>query len=186
MEIEEPLVFDSLKKKKKKLGAVPIVEDMYDYAYLLSRAHIIMSKDGLNRGEDIKLKLPPLELGKIGTRKTIWVNFEKVCHNLNRNPETVMKYVLVELGAEGNLNAEKSFIINERTQVARIERILRNYISEYVLCKNCKTYDTYTERRSKLDFLICKSCNSERSLVKIDHGFQALVKKRSTLKARDD
>lgn len=45
-----------------------------------------------NKEEKSKLKIPVLKLSKIGPRKIVWTNFEKVCNVIKRNPDTVMKY----------------------------------------------------------------------------------------------
>lgn len=181
--------FGALKKKKRPIKVSTEIEeehttDEYSYNMLLARAYSTMKKNHVtyNKEETIRIKVPPPSVGKIGPRKTIWLNFNATCAILKRNPDNVMKYVLSELGTTGNLNSNNEFIINERVQINRIEKIICSYISDYVICKNCKTYDTRIERRNKIDFLVCKACNSERSLVKIDPGFQALVAKRRTQK----
>ena len=59
-----------------------------------------------------------------------------------------------------------------------VENLLRKYITEYVKCHMCNSLETELHRdaESRLFFLNCKSCGSQRSVAPIKAGFHATAR----------
>ena len=39
-----------------------------------------------------------LFLVTVGTKKTLWVNFQEICNTMKRNPEHLFQFMMAELG----------------------------------------------------------------------------------------
>jgi translation initiation factor 2 subunit 2 len=186
---EEELLasFDSdLKKKKKKkkkaedgaeAGAV-VGERVYaDYSYetLLQRVTDIIHAKNPELTEKKRTTMKPPNLMMIGTKKTLWVNFQDNCTSVRRSPEHVYQFFMAELGTEGNFDGMLRLVIRGRHRPKNIESLMRKYILEYVTCKMCHSPTTTMTKDSvsRLNFMHCEACSSSRSLPPIHTGFHA-------------
>jgi len=195
----DDVVFEGKKKKKPsaKKAAAPAAADSaptgsptpsagtekkapeekdYDYTELLDRIF-----DLLNKGDQgaKTSKIPVPQLGRIGTKRTCITNFKELCNALHRPPEHLMAYLQVELGGLASIDGNaQQLVVKGRFQQAHIEKVIKHYIREYVICKVCKSYDTAMEKENRLNFVKCGSCNSRLSVAHIKQGFQAQVGKR--------
>jgi translation initiation factor 2 subunit 2 len=184
----------SLKKKKKKPkrkeeeeedekteagpGATPWEGSDRDYTYteLLDRVFTLLRTKNPSLGDDRKRRsIPPPQLVRVGTKKTMWVNFAPICQALHRSSAHVEKFVFAELGSEGSVDANQRLIIKGRYVPKQMESLLRKYILEYVTCHMCKNPDTTLTRDpvTRLFFVQCESCGSRRSVALIRSGFHA-------------
>jgi len=186
-EVEEQLML-SLKKKKKKKKKKVVEEDVtesatpwigsdrdYSYTEMLDRVFSLLRER--NPGIDQKKRhtMPPPSISRVGTRKTMWGNFEPICKVMHRQTEHLMAFVLAELGTEGSVDGSKRLILKGRYVQKQIESILKKYIMEYVTCHMCRTPETLLTRDSvtRLFFLDCEQCGSRRSVAPIKSGFHA-------------
>ncbi len=48
---------------------------------------------------------------RVGTKRTLWVNFTEICKMMRRGNEHVFQYMLAELGTEGSLDAQERLVI---------------------------------------------------------------------------
>jgi translation initiation factor 2 subunit 2 len=176
----------NLKKKKKKKPTAAVEEDTSatpwegtdrDYAYqeLLDRIFSLLRERNPNLAERKRHVMPPPALARIGTRKTMWSNFDQICKTMHRNPDHVMTFVLAELGTEGSIDGNLRLVIKGKFVQRQIESLLKKYIVEYVTCHMCRNPDTTLTRDpiTRLYFLQCESCNSRRSVAPIKAGFHA-------------
>lgn len=147
----------------------------YTYTDLLDRAFSLLRARNPDFAVRKKQTLPTPDIVKVGTRKTMWSNFEQTTKILQRAPEHVMEFVLAESATEGSLDANKRLILKGRFVNKHFETLLKKYILEYVTCHMCKTPNTELVRNSttRLYFISCKTCNSERSVLPIKTGFHA-------------
>ncbi|GMM28469.1 translation initiation factor eIF2 subunit beta [Martiniozyma asiatica (nom. inval.)] len=189
----------SLKKKKKKkstktlddfekqLAEAGVTEDaitetntnFLPYEDLLSRFYDILKEKNpeLAGGQQQKLKIPPPQVLRDGSKKTAFANIHQISQVLQRNPEHLVQYLFAELGTSGSIDGEKRLIIKGRYQPKHIEGVLRKYIQEYVICKTCKSMNTELKRESanRLHFIVCKACGSTKSVSSIRTGYTANV-----------
>lgn len=120
-------------------------------------------------------KLRPPEVARVGTTRSVWVNFKESCASMKRSMEHVQSFFLAELGTTGSIDGANRFILKGRWPPRHIENLMRKYITEYVGCHMCKSLDTELTRDniSRLYFLACKPCGSTRSVAAIKTGYHA-------------
>ncbi|KAG6613851.1 Eukaryotic translation initiation factor 2 subunit beta [Phytophthora cinnamomi] len=158
-----------------------LVQDPATYSYkdeLLAR---IMAKLHENNPELTDRKrhtMKPPQLMRVGTKKTLWVNFQEICQMMHRSPEHVLQFTLAELGTEGSIDGNQRLVIRGRYVPKYIESLLRKYITEYVSCQMCRSPNTTLTRDSvsRLYFVHCQDCGSSRSVAAIRSGFHAATR----------
>ena len=133
-----------------------------------------------------KKKLPPPQVGRVGTTRTAWTNYKEICAGLKRDPDHVFSYFLSELGTTGVIDGSDRLILKGKYLPKYIETLLLKYVDEFVKCKNCSTVETELRRDSetRLFFMDCSMCGSSRSVTLIKAGFHA-TGKGERRKARD-
>lgn len=124
--------------------------------------------------EDAYARLPPkpktskrFELPKpivqvMGTR-TFFQNFRDVCQYMNREPNHVFKFLLNELGTAGHIS-DGTAIFQGKFSEEQMERLLKHYVDDFVVCPVCRRPDTRIEKQGRFNFLICEACGARSSL----------------------
>lgn len=97
-------------------------------------------------------------------KKTTWVNFLKIASQLNRDPMLLQKFVENELLTTTSIDGKSGLVIKGKFQPKNIEIIIKKFILNYVMCQACKDYNTVIEKQDKLSKLLCKLCNTQRTL----------------------
>ncbi len=98
--------------------------------------------------------------GKIERNRTIISNFSEISKIFGRNEEHFMKYFLKEAGVRGD-KKEGTLVLYSKFNPNILNKIVRNYFNNYILCPICKRPDTTLENNE----LVCKACGA-RSKVK--------------------
>jgi translation initiation factor 2 subunit 2 len=142
----------------------------------------LASRDHLNK------KVKPPTITRLGTTRSCWSNFKSCCDSLQRESDHVQNFFLSELGATGSIDGDFRLIIKSKIISKTMEGLLRKYIDQYVRCYMCKSMDTYLERDqlTRLHFLKCRICTSQRSVLQIKHGYQATTKSDRKNERQDD
>jgi len=130
-----------------------------DYEKLLNRALEQIPKAVF---ESSRFQIPEAEVSIIGNR-TIIRNFQGIASALNREPEHLLKYLLRELGAAGNLEGTQAVFQGKFLKNTVADRI-RRYVEEFVLCRECGKPDTRLERRERVYMLRCEACGAIASV----------------------
>ncbi|AWU74918.1 hypothetical protein CAS74_003278 [Pichia kudriavzevii] len=153
--------------------------DLIPYSQLLDRFYDILKVNNpeLAGGQQQRLKIPPPEVLRDGSKKTIFANVQQIAQVLQRNPSHLIQYLFAELGTSGSIDGEQRLIVKGRFQAKNIEGVLRRYIQEYVICRTCKSMNTELKREAanRLHFIVCKACGSTKSVTSIRTGFTANV-----------
>mmetsp|Transcript_6712 Transcript_6712/g.21142 ORF Transcript_6712/g.21142 Transcript_6712/m.21142 type:complete len:213 (+) Transcript_6712:219-857(+) len=173
------------KKKKKKPKAVAAADGgevagggkyaNYSYETLLDRVVEILQAKNPELQEKRRHTLKPPQLMRVGTKKTLWVNFAEICKMMNRSPEHLFQFFMAELGTDGSIDGTGRLVIKGKYMPKYIESLLRKYILEYVTCQMCRSPTTTLSRDpvSRLYFLHCNNCGGSRSVAPIRAGFHA-------------
>ncbi|KAF0693219.1 Aste57867_15813 [Aphanomyces stellatus] len=150
----------------------------YSYEEMLDRIMNKLHENNPDLADRKKAIIKPPQLMRVGTKKTLWVNFQEICKMMHRNPEHVLQFTLSELGTEGNLDGTQRLIIRGRYVPKYIESLLRKYITEYVTCQMCRSPNTTLTRDNvtRLHFVNCQECESSRSVAVIRSGFHATTR----------
>lgn len=153
--------------------------NLIPYSQLLDRFYGILKEKNpeLAGGQQQRLKIPPPEVLRDGSKKTVFANVQQIAQVLQRNPSHLIQYLFAELGTSGSIDGEQRLIIKGRFQPKNIEGVLRRYIQEYVICRTCKSMNTELKREAanRLHFIVCKACGSTKSVTSIRTGFTANV-----------
>lgn len=194
------------KKKKKKIkdkdceaesaGGVdasgPAAEDQplepytkserdYKYDELLRRLFSqLQEKNPELGGKKKKAKVKPPVVIPEGSKKTAFVNFSEFATSMNRKREHVSSFIMTELACSSDQDSAGRLILKIKIQPKQIEKIVRNYINEYVVCSMCHSLDTELNRdpHTRLHVLKCSSCGAFRTVAPIKAGYVAQVTKR--------
>jgi translation initiation factor 2 subunit 2 len=148
----------------------------YTYEFLLDRLYnkLYSNNPELTQKKD-RVSLKPLEVSKEGTKKTVFTNFSNLCKDLNRDKDHLMLFITSELCANASIDGNERLIIRGKYSPSHIEKIVRNYITQYVLCQGCKSMDTFIDKdkATRLTFLRCNVCQSSMSIKPIQNGYRA-------------
>ncbi|GMT28669.1 hypothetical protein PFISCL1PPCAC_19966, partial [Pristionchus fissidentatus] len=152
----------------------------YTYEEMLTIVFDIMREKNPDlAGDKKKFAMKPPEVGRAGSKKTAFVNFNEICKLLKRNNKHVLQFLMAELGTTGSIDGNNCLIVKGRFQQKHFESVLRKYIKEYVMCHTCKSSDTELTKDTRLFFLQCSVCGSRCSVAAIKSGFTAMVGKRA-------
>lgn len=130
-----------------------------DYERLLDRALEQVPKAVL---ESSRFQIPEAEVAIVGNR-TILRNFRNLASALNREPEHLIKYLLRELGAAGNLEGNQAIFQGKFSRGVVNDRIKR-YAEEFVICRECGKPDTRLERHGRVYMIQCEACGARASV----------------------
>ena len=147
----------------------------YSYTELLDRVIDLLHSNNPDLIEKKRRNMKPPQLTRVGTKKTLWVNFQEICTMMQRSPEHVFQFFMAELGTEGSIDGSQRLVIRGKYVPKYIESLLRKYIVEYITCQMCRSPNTELKKDSstRLQFCICKDCASSRSVAAIRTGYHA-------------
>jgi len=147
----------------------------YEYSELLDRVVGILHAHNPDLIEKKRRNMKPPQLTRVGTKKTLWVNFQEICTMMQRPPEHVFQFFMAELGTEGSIDGNQRLVIRGKYVPKYIESLLRKYIVEYVTCQMCRSPNTelVKDSGSRLFFCNCRDCGSSRSVAPIRTGYHA-------------
>lgn len=130
-----------------------------EYEKLLKAARKQLPKAILKKS---RFEIPKVR-GHIQGNKTVISNFHQIADFLRKDVNHLVKYVLKELAAPGNLT-KTALIIGTKVSASRINEKINQYVKEYVLCPECGKPDTKIEKEEKLFFLKCMACGARHSI----------------------
>ena len=132
----------------------------FDYKTLLKR---VREDTTIRRVESAeRFTIPEADVLYEG-RTTIIRNFEKICSNLNRDAQHLLKFLLKELGTAGELNGSRALLQGKIPSI-QIQNRIREYVETYVLCQECGRPDTHLVKKDRLLLLRCDACGAVRSV----------------------
>jgi len=103
---------------------------------------------------------------KTEPKRTMWTNVYKICSDMNRNEQDILKFISDELNVSFSIssNKEDGVIFADRIKEKDLVSIIRKYFNNFVKCKTCgksKTEITKKDRTgvSTQNCLVCKAVN---------------------------
>lgn len=133
--------------------------ESYKLDYLLNR--IYSNLNSINN--KTKINLPKLQV-TIENKKTFFSNYKKICEELNRNDNDLIKFIQKELVVNTSINGNEELVIDGVYREKQIEKILLNYIENFVKCKMCKCLQTTIMRENRNQILVCSKCKASCTL----------------------
>ena len=127
-----------------------------DYLELLKSARESLPKAAF---EKQRFEIP-IARGHIQGNMTVISNFRQIADSLGRPPEHLLKFILKELAAPGDLKP-KGLLIGTKVPASRINDKVRQYANEFVLCPECGKPDTKIERAGEMSYIKCTACGAK-------------------------
>lgn len=134
----------------------------YSYDELLFKLHNAKIADDIYT----KINLPPLQVHR-KNKLSIFVNINTYSEKLNRTKEHISNFFREEMGTATSINGQNQLIIHGILNEAKCESIMRKYIKQYVMCKQCKSIHSTMIKDNGLTYLECKQCFAKTSLGKL-------------------
>ncbi|UCH31948.1 MAG: translation initiation factor IF-2 subunit beta [Candidatus Bathyarchaeota archaeon] len=132
---------------------------MKTYKELLKRAQ---SQFPQEKGTGERFEVPQVRARVIGNR-TIIHNFKEVADALNRDPRHLMKFLTGEMATAGTMEETRATFQGKFPQDT-LERLVRIYTENFVVCPVCKRPDTKIVKEKRLFFLECEACGAKSSI----------------------
>lgn len=132
---------------------------MEDYESLLERGKNALPEMSQTRD---RFEVPKVR-GHIQGNKTILSNFLQIAQHFGRKPEHLLKYVLKELAAPGEI--KKQFVIlGTKIPAGRINEKIQQYADVFVICRECGKPDTKMSKEENVYFIKCQACGARYSV----------------------
>lgn len=135
------------------------IYDTFKFDFLLDRIYNHLNNNNTKQ----KINLPKLQIG-IENKKTYFSNYNVVCDELNRNPNDFIKFIQRELSTGTSINGNGDLVIDGVFREKQIEKIILNYIENFVKCKMCKSLLTQIIKEHRNFILSCNKCNATSTL----------------------
>ena len=131
-----------------------------DYDQLLDTIYSNLPKKA-ETGE--RFEMPKFEYFSEGN-KTIVKNFRFVAERIRRDPEFISKYLTKELAVPAEQQGDR-LVLQRRLTGDILNKKLEEFISKYVVCKQCNRPDTHIEEMGhRLKNLVCESCGARAAI----------------------
>jgi len=134
-----------------------------NYNQLLDRLYLALPS---KTKDNIRFELPKAQ-SIIQGKQTIWKNFVKVARDLNRDSETLYKFVMKEISTSSTIVNNQSLVLNGVFDNHKINQILDKFINTFVLCSACKKPDTTISTHNNIKILKCTACGAVTPLPKL-------------------
>jgi translation initiation factor 2 subunit 2 len=137
------------------INPVVLPEGM-DYAQMLARARSQLPEAVTNRErfEVIKVK------GLVQGNKTILSNLSQIADQLRRPVEHLLKYLTKELAAKAELRQSYA-VFNAKVPSSKINEKITEYVSVFVMCKQCARPDTTMSKTGSAWHIHCQACGAK-------------------------
>ncbi|OPY27241.1 MAG: Translation initiation factor 2 subunit beta [Methanocella sp. PtaU1.Bin125] len=126
-----------------------------DYDDLLNRGKSGLPENVETRG---RFEVPAARVLQQGKKTTV-INFGDICDSLNREQDTVAKYLLRELGTAGS-RREGRLTLNGAFTADSVNAVIKKYVESYVMCRECHLPDTKLQKEGRRTFIRCEACGA--------------------------
>lgn len=147
-------------------------EEEFNYDELLETAYSSLPET-MKSGE--RFEIPQAEVINEG-KLTIIRNYVEICEKIRREPKDVLKYLLREFGAAGEIDGRRA-ILKSKIDRAQIQSRLKSYVETYVICSECGRPDTELIREGRVLMLKCDACGAKRPVMVRKSQAKAQAKK---------
>lgn len=104
-------------------------------------------------------------------RKSYITNFTKFCDSINRDIESVKKFINKDMNTITSIMGDN--IMDDETtglkfnmtyKSSQIMNCITNYMKTYVLCELCKSGNTEILKIDRISYISCDSCKSRKAI----------------------
>ncbi len=131
-----------------------------DYEHLLDN---IYAKLPEKTASTERFEIPRFDFFSEGN-KTIIKNFKAVADKIRRDPAILSKYLSKELAVPVEIAGER-LILQRKLIGDMVNTKLSDFVSRYVICKECNRPDTHIEEAGHgIRQLVCESCGARKAI----------------------
>jgi len=131
-----------------------------DYKKLLEQARSELPESVFKKE---RFEIPKV-VGHIQGNRTVISNFLQIASTLGRDAEHMLKFVLRELAAPGEIKKSGSVIIGTKIPSSRINEKIKQYANSFVFCPECGKPDTKLEKEKTFTFIKCLACGAKHTV----------------------
>ncbi len=102
---------------------------------------------------------PEVDAQQVGQRTVVFL--EKLSKYINRPVNHISKYLMHELTASGQIDEGGKVTLGGRFSRKMVNDKIKQYIKEFVVCKQCGSPDTQMSKVDKNYFVKCLGCGAE-------------------------
>jgi|SRR3989338_8053420 len=106
----------------------------------------------------------PKVIGHMQGNRTVISNFLQIASTLGRSHDHLLKFVLRELAAPGEIKKSGSVIIGTKVPASRINEKIKQYANLFVFCPECGKPDTKIEKEKTFTFIKCMACGAKHNV----------------------
>lgn len=88
---------------------------------------------------------------------TIVKNFARIIKDLQRDPSHLRKFISTSLGVQ-TVQEGNQLVLKAKIGADRLNETMNLYVTQFVICPNCKKPDTLFETKKKRNILTCLAC----------------------------
>lgn len=103
----------------------------------------------------------PVASIKQGKKQTVIKNFTDIVKTLRRAPEDVAKYMFKALAVPGAVRSGE-LVLQSKVPSSLISQRIKEYIKDFVVCKECGKPDTILQKMDSYIFVKCEACGAKR------------------------
>jgi len=130
-----------------------------EYKEMLKRAYSRLPHGVFERK---RFEIPKPHSSIVGMR-TILHNYKEICDALNRDPHHLLRFLSREMATAGSVEGARA-IFQGKFPHDTLERLIKRYTDEFVICPICKLPDTKIVKERRFYFLICEACGAKSSM----------------------
>jgi len=113
-------------------------------------------------GKSERFEVPKIE-GHLEGKKTVLVNILQIASYLRRDINHLLKFLLKELASSGKMQGSQ-LILQTKISSSKINEKIKQYVREFVICKECKKPDTELKKDKDFLFIHCLACGAQHSV----------------------
>lgn len=116
-----------------------------------------------SKGTGERFEMPKFEFFTEGN-KTIVKNYKAVTDKIRRDPAFLSKYLSKELAVPVEISGER-LILQRKLTGDMVNKKLEEFVSKYVICKECNRPDTHIEDLGhRVRELVCEACGARKAI----------------------
>ncbi len=96
--------------------------------------------------------------------KTIVRNFASILKVINRDRKHLFKFLAKETATSAAIDETNRLVLNGKFTRDQVNRLVSSYITQFVLCPECKKPDTKVVEKQGVRMLKCEACGALSSV----------------------
>ncbi len=110
-----------------------------------------------------RFEMPEVDSFVHGT-KTIVKNFSAILKVINRDKKHLFKFLAKETATSTAIDDSGRLVLSGRFSREQVNRLIKSYITQFILCPECKRPDTKVTEKQGVRMLKCDACGALSSV----------------------